>query len=106
MSLNILKYASVLFTFYATIAILDCLRLVLCGCLRGLHNTIIPMKISFISYVIIIIPFAYLSGVVLNFGIKGIMSSFLLGLIISVIALSYYLKFLFNQKINNFTNLA
>lgn len=63
------------------------------GILRGMGDVNIPTVIAFIAYWVIGLPCAYLLGVILDFGVKGIWYGLTLGLLTSSILL--YVRYRF-----------
>jgi MATE family multidrug resistance protein len=84
-----LHLALVLFFIVAFSQMLDGLRNVLIGILRGLLDTRIPMIIGLFNIWIIGIPLAYVLGFVYHQGIIGVALGNLIGLVIGVSAMFF-----------------
>ena len=70
----------------------DSIQIVLTNSLRGLADVKIIMWISFIAYFIIAIPFGYICGFHLNWGISGIWLAYPIGFACSVTLLAMRMK--------------
>ena len=93
--LQLLAQYFVLITSFALLV--ECVKYVLMGLLRGLHNTKTSMLLSLFFYWVIGIPLAYFLGYKFGFGAVGVRIGLLVGLIISAIAIyMYYLFFIDN----------
>lgn len=77
---DVLQIAASLFIIMAIFQIFDGSQVVLLGILRGLHDIKFPTYIVLVAYWIIEIPFAYLLGVHLRLGAKGVWFAYLIGL--------------------------
>ena len=71
--------------------IVDSAHIVLTNSLRGLSEVGIIMKASFVAYMLIVIPLAYICGFVLNYGISGIWLALPLGLSTTIFIYGYHL---------------
>ncbi|NRA73854.1 MAG: MATE family efflux transporter [Rickettsiales bacterium] len=79
--------------------ILDCIRLVSTGALRGLKDTKVPSIVILISFWIIAIPCAYLLGFTLQFGGIGIWIGIIIGSLFSIAILPFRFNLL-SSRIN------
>jgi len=70
------------------------------GTLRGMGDVNIPTFITFFAYWVVGLPIAYLLGIELNIGVKGIWYGLTLGLLTSSILLYFRYKY----KINSLTH--
>lgn len=79
-----------LFVVAGAFQLLDGAQATILGALRGMNDVAKPMKYSFLCYICVAIPLAYVAGFVLNLGAGGILSGLVLGL--GSAALLYYLR--------------
>ncbi|MBV7435213.1 MATE family efflux transporter [Cardiobacteriaceae bacterium TAE3-ERU3] len=75
--------------FAALLQIFDAGQIIGSGILRGLNDTVTPLKWSLIGYWLIGIPTAWLLGLVLDFGIYGVWTGLGIGLAATATALLY-----------------
>ena len=71
----------------AAFQLVDGLQAAAAGSLRGMKDTRVPMLIAIGSYWLIGVPFAYLTGIVWNYGIAGIWGGLAFGLAAAAIML-------------------
>ncbi len=89
--------------------IMDGTQVTALGALRGLQDVNYPTLISLLSYWIITLPSAYLLGIYLNFGVKGIWWGYLIGLFFAAVILTgrflYLLRKMNKQLISTHSSL-
>lgn len=79
--------------------VIDSAHIVLTNSLRGLSEVSIIMKISFVGYLLLVVPLAYLFGFICNWGIWGIWFAFPIGLSSTILAYYLHLRKLTLQNI-------
>ena len=84
---EVIEIASVLILMLAAFQIPDGLNVAFTRILRGLLDTKIPMIINSLAFWALMIPLAYFLAFKLNFGIIGIMSGVVTGILICCIAM-------------------
>lgn len=99
-SQNLIKEASVFLELVGIMIIVDCLRMISIGALRGLKDTKIPMFISIIIFWCIALPLAYLLAFKFGFGGIGIWWGIIIGLFITGIMLFIRFVRLVKNNIN------
>ncbi len=86
---NIIHLSVILLIIAAIGQIIDGVRNVFTGALRGLYDTKFPMKVSFLSMWIIGLPLAYILAFPLHMGIIGLSIAFNISVAIGAIILYY-----------------
>ena len=86
-NINIVKLSITLLIIAAISQIIDGIRNVCTGALRGLYDTQFPMKISFLSLWIIGLPLAYVLAFPLHLGIIGLSLAFTISVALGAIIL-------------------
>jgi MATE family multidrug resistance protein len=87
-SQEVVAEASRFLSAVGILILIDCLRSVSTGALRGLKDTKVPLLINFIGLWCIAFPIAYLLGFHLQFGGTGIWYGIILGLTTSAVILT------------------
>lgn len=94
--INVVALAAQLLIIAAIFQLFDGTQVVGLGTLRGMGDVNIPTFITFVAYWIIGLPAAYILGIHLNEGVKGIWYGLTLGLLTSSALL--YLRFRYVMK--------
>ncbi|MCY4779752.1 MATE family efflux transporter [Sphingobacterium sp. UT-1RO-CII-1] len=76
----------------------DGVQVVGLGVLRGIGDVNVPTLITFFAYWIIGVPSAYLLGIVLNIGIKGVWYGLTLGLLTSSLLLFFRYRYIIKKS--------
>jgi MATE family multidrug resistance protein len=69
------------------------------GTLRGMGDVNIPTFITFFAYWVVGLPIAYVLGITLNIGVKGIWYGLTLGLLTSSILLYFRYRYMVQKKL-------
>lgn len=93
-NIKVIEVASNLLIIAALFQISDGIQAIGLGILRGLTDVKVPLVITFIAYWVFAIPFGYILGFKLRFGVIGIWSALLIGLTIA--AVLFFVRF--NKK--------
>jgi putative efflux protein, MATE family len=100
---EVVRLAGQLFVIVGLFELFDGLQVTALGGLRGITDVKIPFIIAAASYILVCIPFAYLCGFVLHFGALGVLSGFMVGLIVA--AVCYLWRFHYSlSKMQNLTS--
>ena len=95
-TLKVAHIAESMLTITAVYQLFDVVRIVVNGCLRGLHDVYVPLLISFIGYWLIGLPIAAVLGFVFHLGAVGmwlgLASSIVVCTLMMVFRLVYRLK--------------
>ncbi len=84
---KLVKEASTFLLLVGILILVDCLRMISIGALRGLKDTRLPMFVSIICFWCIAFPCAYLLAFKFNFGGAGIWWGIIIGLFVTGIIL-------------------
>ena len=96
---EVIVMASQLLIIAGMFQLFDGTQVVGLGTLRGMGDVNIPTFITFIAYWIIGLPAAYLLGITLNIGVKGIWYGLTLGLLTSSILLYLRYRYMVKKKL-------
>jgi MATE family multidrug resistance protein len=91
-NINIVKLSITLLIIAAISQVIDGVRNVLTGALRGLYDTQFPMKISFLSLWVIGLPLAYILAFPLHLGIVGLSLAFTVSVVVGAVILYFRWK--------------
>ncbi|WDF69819.1 MATE family efflux transporter [Sphingobacterium oryzagri] len=95
---SVIRISAQLLIIAGLFQLFDGTQVVGLGILRGIGDVNIPTLITFIAYWIIGIPTAYLFGLHLNLGIKGVWYGLTLGLLTSSILLFLRYRFMMKKR--------
>lgn len=92
---NLIKESTVFLAMVSVVILIDCVRMISIGALRGLKDTKMPMFISIVCFWCVAFPLAYLLAFKFNMGGAGIW----LGVIIGLLVTGMILWFRFNKLV-------
>lgn len=84
---NLIKEATVFLAMVSAVILVDCIRMISIGALRGLKDTKVPMFISIICFWCMAFPLAYLLAFKWHLGGAGIWLGVIIGLLVTGIIL-------------------
>lgn len=86
---NLIKEATIFLAMVSVVILVDCVRMISIGALRGLKDTKMPMFISIVCFWCMAFPLAYLLAFKFNMGGVGIWLSVIIGLLVTGIILLF-----------------
>lgn len=85
---EVIRLAANMMYLVGFVQIFDGIQVTLLGALRGINDVKAPMYLAFILYCFTCVPFAYICGFILNWGIYGVWGGFGVGLFLASILYS------------------
>lgn len=85
---EVIRLAANMMYFVGLIQVFDGMQVTFLGALRGINDVKAPMYFAFLLYVFTCVPFAYVGGFLLDWGIYGVWGGFGLGLLLASILYS------------------
>ncbi len=98
--LEVIALAAPLLIIAGMFQLFDGTQVVGLGVLRGIGDVNIPTFITFFAYWVVGLPIAYLLGITLDFGVKGIWYGLTLGLLTSSCLLYFRYKYMVKTRLN------